>query len=183
MAGRHGGGGYTRPESSDYDRLYQQPSSQYRQPPQGYVAPQQYPHPADPYQQSYQQQPYPQEGYYPHAGYPPLRPPRKKRRVFMWVFFAVQALFLIWIVAGVVSTGHTAPSAAEMAQYCGTGPKSVLMLYQNKADCMTHYSQVLSDAAGTGRGLGVALIVVFWIVVDFFLGLGYGIYRLATRGR
>jgi len=26
-------------------------------------------------------------------------------------------------------------------------------------------------------------VVIVWIVVDFFLGLGYGIYRLATRSR
>ena len=28
-----------------------------------------------------------------------------------------------------------------------------------------------------------AVVVIVWIVVDFFLGLGYGIYRLATRSR
>jgi hypothetical protein len=110
-------------------------------------------------------------------------PPRKKRRVFMWIFFALQALFLLWIIVGVVSTGHTAPSAAEMAQYCSPGPRSVLALYSSKADCLREYSHVLSDAAGAGRGIGVAVIVVLWIVVDFFTGLGYAIYRLASRNR
>jgi hypothetical protein len=41
----------------------------------------------------------------------------------------------------------------------------------------------LNDAQNVGKGLGVAVIVIIWIVVDFFLGLGYGIYRLATRPR
>jgi hypothetical protein len=27
----------------------------------------------------------------------------------------------------------------------------------------------------------VAFIVIIWMVVDFFLGIGYGIYRLASR--
>jgi hypothetical protein len=101
----------------------------------------------------------------------------------MWIFFAVQALFLLWLILGAVSTGHTMPSAAEMAQYCGHGPKSVLSLYASRADCIRDYGHTLSDASGLGRGIGAALVVVLWFFTDFFLGLGYGIYRLATRGR
>lgn len=29
--------------------------------------------------------------------------PRKKRRVFLWVFLVIQVLFLIWIIAGAAS--------------------------------------------------------------------------------
>ena len=35
--------------------------------------------------------------------------PRKKRRVFMWFFLAVQALFLAWIIVGT----HNATSGVE----------------------------------------------------------------------
>lgn len=168
--------------------MHQQPGGSRRDQADPYPYQQQpNPHQQQPYPPYQEQRPNPYQqpdGYYgPPGAYAPPPPPRRKRRVFMWVFFAVQALFLIWLIAGLATTGHTAPSAAEMAQYCGTGPKSVLALYNSRADCMSHYSRILSDAAGTGRGLGAALIIVFWVVVDFFLGLGYVIYRLATRSR
>jgi len=116
----------------------------------------------------------------PYAAYPSPAP-RKKRRVFLWFFLAIQLIFLVWIIVGAASAGHTEPSATQMAQYCGHGPDSVLALYKSKADCTAHYSRVLSDAAGAGRGIGVALVVIVWIVVDFLLGVVYGIYRLAKR--
>jgi hypothetical protein len=124
----------------------------------------------DPYEGHYRQQP---GGYMP----PPAAPPRRKRRVFLWVFAAVQALFLIWLITGLVGTGHTAPSTAELLNEC----KQFADLYSSHAQCMRTQSQLDSDASGAGRGIGAALIVVLWIVVDFFLGLGYGIYRLASR--
>jgi hypothetical protein len=33
----------------------------------------------------------------------------------------------------------------------------------------------------TGKGLGLAVIVIVWVVVDFLVALTYGIYRLARR--
>jgi len=48
---------------------------------------------------------------------------------------------------------------------------------------MTHYNVALNDAQNVGKGVGAAVVVTVWIVVDFILGLGYGIYRLATRSR
>jgi hypothetical protein len=39
----------------------------------------------------------------------------------------------------------------------------------------------LGGAGKVGTSLGAAVIVIVWVVVDFFLGLGYGIYRLARR--
>jgi hypothetical protein len=44
-----------------------------------------------------------------------------------------------------------------------------------------HYAHALNDAGNVGKGIGVAVIVIVWVVVDFFVGLGYGIYRLASR--
>ena len=106
---------------------------------------------------------------------------RRKKRVFMWVFLVVQLLFITWIIVGLATTGHTEPSAAQMDRYCAPGSGSVLGLYHSRADCMNHYSHVLSDAAGAGRGLGIAVVVLAWVVVDFLLAVPYAIYRLARR--
>ena len=83
--------------------------------------------------------------------------PRKKRRIFLWVFLAVQALFLIWIIAG-------ASTASGQATDCGS-------LSQ----------QACNDASDIGTGIGVFLIIVLWCFVDFLLAVGYVIYRLAKR--
>jgi hypothetical protein len=37
----------------------------------------------------------------PHGGESVTGTPRKKRHVFRWVFLAIQALFLIWIITGI----------------------------------------------------------------------------------
>lgn len=55
------------------------------------------------------------------------------------------------------------------------------MLFKSQADCNQHYAHALNEATNVGKGIGVAFIVIVWMVVDFFLGLGYGIYRLASR--
>jgi hypothetical protein len=39
----------------------------------------------------------------------------------------------------------------------------------------------LQDAGNAGKAIGAGIIVLLWVVVDFFLGVGYGIYKLATR--
>jgi hypothetical protein len=79
---------------------------------------------------------------------------RKKRRVFLWVFLAVQALFIIWIITGASSSAAPCHGLSS-------------------ADC-----KAASDA---GKGIGVVVIVVFWCVVDFLLAVIYGVYRLARR--
>jgi hypothetical protein len=138
--------------------------------------------PQSSYQPSYGQ---PQQEWGPRASGPPpavqAQPPkpRKKRRVFMWVFFAIQVIFIIWIVAGIASKGSGPSAAAQAAQQCANGGWQPL--FKSQADCVQHYAVALNDAANTGKGIGVALIVIMWVVIDFFLGLGYGIYRLATR--
>lgn len=115
----------------------------------------------------------------PGRGYAPSAQPRRKRRIFMWFFFAVQALFLIWLIAGIATGSHS--NATDLAQACNG--HNWFPLFKSHADCMTHYNNALNDAQDIGKGIGVALIVIVWIVVDFFLGLGYGVYRLATRSR
>lgn len=83
--------------------------------------------------------------------------PKKKRRVFWWFFLAVQVLFLIWVIAGAHS---------------GAGQPT---------DCGTLDAETCNDASDAGTAIGVALIIVFWCVVDFLLAIVYGIYRLAKR--
>lgn len=84
-------------------------------------------------------------------------PPRRKRRIFLWVFLAVQLLFVVWIVAG-ASTGAGTP-----------------------ADCTGLDVETCNAAADVGTGIGVALVVGLWLVVDFLLAVIYGVYRLAKR--
>lgn len=122
--------------------------------------------------------------YYPPPGWQQPQfapPPRKRRRVFLWVFLAVQVLFIAWIIGGLASSGGGPSAASQAAQQCANGGWQGL--FQSQADCQVHYAHALNEASAAGKGIGVALIVVFWIVVDFFLGLGYGIYRLASRPR
>jgi hypothetical protein len=87
----------------------------------------------------------------------PTPPVKKRKRVFMWFFLAVQVIFLVWIIAG----GH---SAATDTSHCGT---------LSAADC--------KSAAQAGAGIGIALIIVFWCVVDVILGITYLVVRLARR--
>jgi hypothetical protein len=147
----------------------------------GYQAPQGPPgwQPGYGQQPGYVQQPYmPQQQYagtQPHAG----GPPRKRRRVFMWVFLAIQVLFLIWVITGVASHPAGPTAASQAAQQCANGGWEGL--FKSQADCDQHYAVALNDAGNLGKGLGVALIVVFWCVVDFLMGVTYLIIRLARR--
>lgn len=120
----------------------------------------------------------PQQQWQPQYA-PPQSKPRKKRRVFLWVFLAIQAVFLIWIIVG-IATNPAGPTAAQQAaQQCANGGWQGL--FSSQADCTQHYAVALNDAGNVGKGIGVAVIVIAWVLVDFFTGLGYGIYRLASR--
>lgn len=81
--------------------------------------------------------------------------PRKRRRVFMWFFIAVQLLFLAGIVGGVSSA--------------------------NPEDCGSLSAQMCQDATEVGTAIGVAIIIALWVAVDLILGVTYAIYRLARR--
>jgi hypothetical protein len=126
------------------------------------------------------QQPPPGSHQYPPAQYPPPRPaaPRRKRRVFLWVFLAIQALFILWLAVGLATT-HTGPAAAQLAQGCYH--HAWYPLFKSQADCVQHYGAALQDAGNAGKAIGAGLIVVAWAVVDFFLAVGYGVWRLASR--
>lgn len=83
--------------------------------------------------------------------------PRKKRRIFLWVFLAVQALFLLWIISGAMAASGTPTNCEGLSQ------------------------DLCNDASDVGTGIGVFLIVIIWMIVDFLLGVIYGVYRLAKR--
>jgi hypothetical protein len=101
---------------------------------------------------------------YAQDRYPEERPPRRKRRIFLWVFLAIQALFIIWLTSAIVSV-H---SGGGIPAYCARqNPNSPSLQH------------VCADAADTGSAIGFAFIIVIWAVADIIIGGGYGIYRLA----
>src|SRR4051812_20235928 len=83
--------------------------------------------------------------------------PKKKRRVFFWVFLAIQLIFVIWLIGGIASAGGT------------------------PTDCGSLDAQTCNDAQSVGTGIGVFLIVILWMAVDFIVGITYAIYRMARR--
>jgi uncharacterized membrane protein YhaH (DUF805 family) len=142
----------------------QQPSSGYpRQPQPGYQPP-----------WGYQQQPpaaYPPPGYYQQPA------PRRRHRVFWWVFLAIQVLFLA-IVIFAIADKHPAV-ASDVAKSCDNGHWRGL--FSSHADCVKHFAVGLHDAQNLGAGIATGLVITVWVVVDFLVGITYGVYRLATR--
>jgi hypothetical protein len=97
--------------------------------------------------------------------------PYKRHRVFVWVFLAIQAAFIIWLVTGIASGGGI--NASVVAQ-CHTQAAGMNM---TQAQCVSW----LGGAGKVGTTLGAAVIVIVWVIVDFLLAVSYGIYRLARR--
>jgi hypothetical protein len=86
---------------------------------------------------------------------PPEQPPKpkKRRRAFMWVILAINALFLWWILA-------TASNTAD--------------------DCAYLHGQALEEcqtATGIGGGLAIIFIIFLWAMVDVILGVIYIVTR------
>ena len=77
--------------------------------------------------------------------------------MFFWIFMLVQLLFIVWIIAGIAGAGGTPD------------------------DCGSLDSETCNDAEDIGTGIGVFLVFIFWVIVDFLLAVCYGIYRLAKR--
>jgi Protein of unknown function (DUF2510) len=122
------------------------------------------------------QQPQPPNGHRQHSS---RKAPRKRRRVFLWVFLAIQALFIIWIIFGLHSAAGSSNPAADAARYCANG--QWYPLFKSQADCTQHYGGALADAKDAGTAIGVGLVIALWVAVDVILGISYGIYRLARR--
>ena len=50
----------------------------------------------------------------------PAAKPRKRKRIFMWFFLAVQAIFIAWLITGIASAAHGIPADAhaQALAYC-----------------------------------------------------------------
>ena len=103
--------------------------------------------------------------------------PYKRHHVFLWVFLAIQAIFVIWVITGAASKG--ANTGTQAAQLCSGNAWQGL--YSSYAACIKGNGTLLAGAADTGKAIGVGLIVIIWIVVDFLVSLTYGIYRLVRH--
>jgi hypothetical protein len=125
-------------------------------------------------------QPPPGPGPYGMSGPVQAQRPRRKRRVFLWIFVALQVLFLILVIAGVAAT-KTGPSHARLVALCYD--HRWWPVFSSQAQCVAHETKTLTVSGDVGEGLGVAVEVFVWFVVDAILGIGYGIYRLAIRSR
>lgn len=67
-------------------------------------------------------------------------------RKFSWFIIVINVLFLIWIIAGANSGGGAANCGSLSVQTC-------------------------QDAQTVGKGIGVMLIVGFWVAADVILGI------------
>lgn len=104
-----------------------------------------------------------------HGGqWPPDQPeaqpkvPRRKHRIFLWVFLAVQLIFLAWVIDGAVSGSGTPAECRGL-----TGAEL----------------QTCKDAAHAGTTIGVGLVIALWAAADFILLATYIVYRLSKRQR
>lgn len=98
--------------------------------------------------------------------YPPAETfqskPKKKKRIFMWFFIAVNLIFLIMFIAGVSSGGSNAEECAGQVTEFFT-----------QADC--------EAARGIGTGLGAFALLIGWAIVDFILFIVWAVKKLSSR--
>jgi uncharacterized membrane protein len=107
----------------------------------------------------------------------PAAKPRKRKRIFMWFFLAVQLIFIGLIVAyGMESTG---PSHADLVAGCYN--HAWWPLFKSQADCVQHYGGALNTAGHLGQGIGIAMVIGLWVAADVILGIGRLIVVLARR--
>ena len=105
--------------------------------------------------------------------------PRKRKRVFMWTFLVIQAVFVAWMASGL--SAHTGATAADITRACANGQwRYVFSSYQ---DCATHYPVALNDAGNIGKGIGAALVIGLWVAVDVILGVGRLVVVFARKGK
>lgn len=60
------------------------------------------------------------------------KPPRKKRRIFLWFFLAVQLLFVAWVISGIASGSGNTSDAEDAGTAIGVG---LLVLFWFFVDC------------------------------------------------
>lgn len=81
---------------------------------------------------------------------PPAKP--KRHKGFLIFFLLLQALFLIWVIAG------------------GINAQGVTCEGLSTQDC--------KDAKDIGTTIGVGLIIALWAATDIIIGGTYAVYRL-----
>jgi hypothetical protein len=110
----------------------------------------------------------------------PAAKPKKRKRVFLWVFLAVQALFVIWIITGVIgNSGSGAAAHAQAVASCSGTQWQVL--YKSAADCVTSLGNTYNAASDAGTGIGAGLVIALWVATDVILGTGRLIVVLSRR--
>lgn len=88
----------------------------------------------------------------------PIETPKRRKRVFLWVFLAIQVIYLIWVITG-ISTANS-----------------------GDASCVGTYDEELCrDAGDVGTTLGVGFVVFLWAATDIIVGGFYALYRLVKR--
>jgi hypothetical protein len=111
---------------------------------------------------------------------PPGGRPRRKRRVFMWTFLAIQALFLAWVLS--VLFQGTGVSHADVVSMCGTPAHGTWQgLWKSYNDCAHHTGLVAAHDIGKSIALGMQ--IGLWVAADVILGIGRIVVVLARRGR
>jgi hypothetical protein len=98
--------------------------------------------------------------------------PRKKHRVFLWIFLAVQVLFVIWLAAGIAGSAGSSIHDSAIA-WCHAHPGA----YTTFGECVSLYG----GGAKAGTAIGIGIIIALWMAADFLLAVPYAIYRLARR--
>ena len=93
-------------------------------------------------------------------------PKKKKKAIFLWVFLAVQVIFIIWIAVG-VGSGTDEAVNETCAGLSGT----------ELSDC----ESAAGAGAAVGQGIGIAALVMLWCVVDFLLVVPWVVYRITRR--
>lgn len=108
--------------------------------------------------------------------------PRKKRRIFLWFFLAVQVIFLILIITSAQgnASGQGARVDDQAVSFCGGNGWQGL--YGSYADCVSSYGNDLNAASDTSTAIGLGFVIALWVAVDVITGVSYGVYRLTTRG-
>jgi hypothetical protein len=106
--------------------------------------------------------------------------PKKRPRVFMWSFLAIQALFMLWIIVGIHSnaTNQGTETTSQAIQFCSNGWQD---LYNSYAACVQSYGGTLNAASDTGTAIGAGIIIFIWVATDVILGIGRLIVLAARR--
>lgn len=81
---------------------------------------------------------------------------RKQRRIFMWSFLAVQALYVVWIITGIHAGATTATPGCTDPDLCHA-------------------------AAQAGTAIGAAMVVMLWVLTDIILGIGRWVVLTSRR--